>query len=166
MSYLRTATLTLWLVVACGDDAAETTDMNLGAAGDGETADAGQDRDTATADSSADAGESTSADPGPFAQVHAILASSCTGAICHSDTSGAGNLVVSDEAGTYRALLDEAGPCESDRVVPNDADASLLIQKLEGTQECGGPMPLIGDLLPAAEIQTIRDWIDMGAPEG
>jgi len=49
-------------------------------------------------------------------------------------------------------------------IVPGDPNASILLQKLLGTQEFGGPMPPSGGLSDA-EIQMIEDWISNGAPE-
>ena len=48
-------------------------------------------------------------------------------------------------------------------IAPGDADGSLLMQKLEGTQTCGDSMPLNGALLPAEVIAPIRAWIVAGA---
>lgn len=52
------------------------------------------------------------------------------------------------------------------RVVPGDAAASFLSQKLRGTQGAGEGtrMPLIGQPLPAIELALIDAWIDAGAP--
>jgi mono/diheme cytochrome c family protein len=49
-------------------------------------------------------------------------------------------------------------------VIPGDAQASLLGQKVQGTQSIGVMMPTAG-LLPADQIQLILDWIDAGAPD-
>ncbi len=50
------------------------------------------------------------------------------------------------------------------RVIPNDADNSLLVQKIEGTQTVGGRMPAGGRApLSNEDIQLIRDWITNGA---
>jgi hypothetical protein len=49
-------------------------------------------------------------------------------------------------------------------VVPGDPDASLLAQKLRGTQTIGGEMPPGGEL-PQDELKTILDWIAAGAPD-
>lgn len=50
------------------------------------------------------------------------------------------------------------------RVLPGNADASYLIDKLEGTQTVGDRMPLGGPFLSQATIDRIRAWIDSGAP--
>jgi hypothetical protein len=49
------------------------------------------------------------------------------------------------------------------RVLPNDANNSILIKKLEGT--AGSRMPLGGQPLSAATIAQIRAWINNGAPQ-
>jgi len=50
------------------------------------------------------------------------------------------------------------------RVQPNDAGTSYLIQKLENAAGIlGGRMPLGGDPLNADQISAIRDWIETGA---
>ncbi len=48
-------------------------------------------------------------------------------------------------------------------VNPGNADASFLVQKMEGTG-IGSPMPLTG-LLQVYQIQLVRDWINAGATE-
>jgi hypothetical protein len=45
------------------------------------------------------------------------------------------------------------------RLVPGDPDNSFLIQKLEGTTNLGGQMPLVGCCLQQVTIQVIREWI-------
>ncbi len=50
------------------------------------------------------------------------------------------------------------------RVIPGDANASLIIQKLEGTQTVGARMPFGGPYLPQATINVVRQWIVVGAP--
>jgi cytochrome c oxidase cbb3-type subunit 3 len=49
-------------------------------------------------------------------------------------------------------------------VIAGDADNSLLIHKLQGTQSEGGLMPP-GGKLPDSEIQLFIDWINAGAPD-
>ena len=50
------------------------------------------------------------------------------------------------------------------RVVPSYPNESLLVQKLEGTQNCGSRMPA-GDAgaLSQALINEVRSWIAAGA---
>lgn len=49
------------------------------------------------------------------------------------------------------------------RVEPGNPDDSYLIQKIEGTADVGGRMPLGGEPLPQATIDAIRQWITDGA---
>ena len=52
--------------------------------------------------------------------------------------------------------------------VPGNPDMSFLIHKLNADLpcfkdgSCGGPMPLTGPKIPAADIQAIHDWIAGG----
>jgi mono/diheme cytochrome c family protein len=48
-------------------------------------------------------------------------------------------------------------------IVPGDADASLLVQKLRNTQPEGGSMPPGGSTLSDADIALIVEWINSGA---
>lgn len=58
---------------------------------------------------------------------------------------------------TYESLMEgsDHGPV----IVPGDADDSLLVKKL-----VEGKMPKRGPKLTPIQIQTIKDWIDAGAP--
>lgn len=49
------------------------------------------------------------------------------------------------------------------RITPGDPDASVLWHKVSGTGTYGLTMPPSGTTLNAAELQTIRDWIEQGA---
>ncbi len=49
------------------------------------------------------------------------------------------------------------------RIVPGDPDASVLWHKVSGSPSFGLTMPPSGATLNAAELQTIRDWIEQGA---
>jgi hypothetical protein len=77
-----------------------------------------------------------------------------------------GNLNLSDDT-SYAALVnapssDKAGAV---RVVPGDPDASYLIQKIEGAPGIvGDRMPQRGPFLTPGQIQIIRRWIEVGAP--
>jgi mono/diheme cytochrome c family protein len=48
-------------------------------------------------------------------------------------------------------------------VIPGDPEASILVQKLLGTQASGTAMPPAGSLAES-DIQLIIDWINAGAP--
>jgi hypothetical protein len=51
-------------------------------------------------------------------------------------------------------------------VKPGDPEHSYVIDKLTGRNICSGvPMPRGEPMLPAAQIQTLYDWICEGAPQ-
>ena len=86
--------------------------------------------------------------------VHPILTSRC--AACHSGPSPQGGLAL----GTREQMVKggESGPA----VVPGKSSTSLLIQRVTG--EVKPLMPMGAAPLTAAEIATVRAWIDKGAP--
>ncbi|MDQ3080701.1 MAG: hypothetical protein M3R07_00615 [Gemmatimonadota bacterium] len=105
-----------------------------------------------------------------------VFADNCTN--CH--TSGSAFAKQSglslDRATAYRNLvnapsLDPGARSEGLlRVVPGDAERSLLYQKLilwdpNHTRHYGAPMPLGGQSLTVGQIDFIRRWINAGAPE-
>jgi hypothetical protein len=56
--------------------------------------------------------------------------------------------------------------CTGERVVPGDSSMSLLYLKVsEASPPCGVQMPEVGANLTAAQILTIKTWIDEGANE-
>ena len=83
--------------------------------------------------------------------VRPILESRC--ASCHMGEYVSGGL----DMNTYDSLMEgsENGPV----IEPGDAKHSLLIEKVTE-----GKMPKRGPKLTPAQIQTITDWIDAGAP--
>ena len=85
----------------------------------------------------------------------------CTQGQCHGSDPGQADLNLA--AGrSYGELVDVQATQEPQfiRVVPNDADVSYLIIKLEGRQTQGDQM---GEL-STPTIQTIKNWINNGAP--
>jgi WD40 repeat protein len=83
-----------------------------------------------------------------------ILAKNCTG--CHSSAAHKGGLALD----SYQALM--KGGRDGQVIVPRDADASRLVQMIEGKLD--PKMPLEGDPLGHADIHVIRSWISAGAP--
>jgi mono/diheme cytochrome c family protein len=80
-------------------------------------------------------------------EVHPILAARC--APCHGGAKPAAGLSFANRALALAAI------------VPGDSGASLLIQKVSGRR--GAIMPASGEPLTAAQIATLRAWIDAGA---
>ncbi|MBV9946269.1 MAG: hypothetical protein JOZ69_05425 [Myxococcales bacterium] len=113
--------------------------------------------------------------------VYPIITSSAAGCtVCHAMGAGAtgGNLDLSGDAATVYGRLVGKDPATNlapgcttippgvKLVVPNDPTKSLLYSKLLAMPLCGQPMPLGGNPpgLPMAELTTIMEWIDEGAP--
>jgi len=94
-----------------------------------------------------------------------FIARGCTAGNCHGGGSGTLNLS-SSAPGNYANLVGvtAAGEPAFQRVEPGDAQNSYLVIKLEGRQSSGGRMPIGRPALSAAEIGTIRNWIQAGAP--
>jgi mono/diheme cytochrome c family protein len=94
-------------------------------------------------------------------------------ATCHTLSSPANNgglwFNPADGAGTYAALVD--APAASSAcagrtyVMKGSPELSLLYDKLANpTPACGARMPLGGELAPA-QLETVREWIALGAPD-
>lgn len=92
-------------------------------------------------------------------QVQPIFNNSCGGGPCHIVGSQAG-VNLSDYQNTTSSVGDSYGQLV---VIPGDAAASPLIDKLSDNPEFGRQMPLTGGALTNEEISTIRDWINQGA---
>lgn len=58
-----------------------------------------------------------------------------------------------------------AGGKDGAVIKPGDADGSLLVQKVKGTQTIGARMPRGGPPLPADQIQAIATWVAQGAKD-
>lgn len=89
-----------------------------------------------------------------FTQVRAILRDSCEH--CHNDEKAEASLVLK----SYDTLV--AGGESGNPIIPGKSDSSLLVQLIEGRVK--PRMPYKEDPLSKAEIDTIRRWIDAGAP--
>jgi hypothetical protein len=100
------------------------------------------------------------------ADVQPIFNASCV--VCHQGSSAPGGMSL--ESGKAYAALVNVKSSESPlmRVAPNSPDNSYVVRKLEGTHiqagGSGGKMPLNGSPLPAAQIDIIKRWISLGAP--
>lgn len=86
-------------------------------------------------------------------QVAPILQKNCLA--CHSSAAKMGGLIMDN----YDLLM--KGGKDGKVIVPGQADASRMIQMLEGKIQ--PRMPFSADPLPATDIATLKAWIDSGA---
>lgn len=84
-----------------------------------------------------------------------------------SDTSDTSNWPSESHAAVVDAMASAGGDCAGKvLVVPNDVEASLLVDKLRGTQDCGEVMPPNPDNLPSIispVVEAVEEWINLGA---
>ncbi len=81
---------------------------------------------------------------------------------CISCHPSSGNLDLTT-AHSYSQLVNvNASGYSAKRVVPGDAENSVLYKKIDGSGTYGSNMPLGGNL-SAAQINTIKQWIIEGA---
>ena len=91
--------------------------------------------------------------PSFTANVMPILRTKCV--VCHGSFGGW-------DATSYSSIITSGD--HAPVVISGDALNSLLVQKLQGTQQIGSIMPPSGKLSDT-EIQIIIDWINAGALE-
>lgn len=85
----------------------------------------------------------------------------CASSSCHGTSESAGLRLTAGDS--YDELVNIAAFQEpGTRVIPNDAENSYLVIKIEGRQTVGGKMP-VGGSLDNIDITNIRNWIDTGA---
>lgn len=103
-----------------------------------------------------------------------VIATTCGVVGCHQGTNPTGHLDMGTRSAAYanlvgvNAMSDGCIDMGMTRVVEEDADHSLIINKLEGhfaggAMVCGPQMPLGGTPLDQSVIDVIREWIDLGA---
>ncbi len=89
---------------------------------------------------------------------------SCAFSGCHAGASpAAGQNLSAGRAWSNLVNVPSSQNPAYTRVIPGDADNSLLIMKLEGTAPFGSRMPLGGAPLSNGQIQSIRAWVNAGA---
>jgi len=103
-----------------------------------------------------------------LASIQANLFSTTCAVSCHTgptSTTLPGGLDLSSASASHASLVGVASlevPA-LDRVTAGDADASYLVQKLEGTAASGARMPFNQPPLEQATIDAVRLWIMNGA---
>jgi len=108
-----------------------------------------------------------------FTSIYERVLSPLCGESCHSpeapDFLAEHQLDLSTPRVAYDALVDVGAmgsACDAGtRVVPGDPAASLLLQKLAGTHDCGDPMPLGGTPIPSDTLDVVAAWITAGAAD-
>jgi len=114
--------------------------------------------------SSGPAASDTPKDNPSFAgDIQPIFSASCAVSGCHNSTAQAGLNVSSGQAYGNLVNVDSTEDATKKRVLPNDANNSYLVMKVEGRQTSGVRMPSGGSPLSSAQIQNIKNWINKGA---
>ena len=89
----------------------------------------------------------------------------CTAGNCHG--GGSGGLTLRSTAQTsFANLVNVASASEANEilVIPNDADNSYLVKRLENRQNVGTRMPRGLAALDNIDLTNIKNWINTGAP--
>ena len=82
--------------------------------------------------------------------------------VCHGDGGNGGLDLRAPQS--HGNLVDITSPnYGARRVVPNDPDESVLIDKLEGGGRFGSRMPPSGEPLSSTQLATLRQWVADGA---
>ena len=93
-----------------------------------------------------------------------ILANnSCSSQFCHGNADAPPSNFLVLDAISILGPGNEAAQLETCNVIRGNPDDSYLIKKLLGTAQIGERMPLGGDAISAADLNTIRLWITEGA---
>lgn len=161
----------LLLIVGCGSGGASTgSPANGGASGGADPLSGGPnlnvdpgacpDAGTLPSDAGAplaDAGTCTKGQTRSFTREIVPLFNSCAGEVCHSFSAG----------GIARQIGLPSLECCNERLLiePGHPERSYVLQKLRGTELCGGArMPLDHPPFNESDLQTVSDWICQGAP--
>ena len=104
----------------------------------------------------------TNAPLAKFSDIKAKVFVNCTGAQCHSSSGNQGNLVLESSVAFNNLVgVQSVLFTQYKRVEAGNSANSLIIKILKG--EVSPQMPLNGNPLPAATIDSIAKWIDLGA---
>ncbi|MBK7228524.1 MAG: hypothetical protein IPH97_06600 [Ignavibacteriales bacterium] len=97
-----------------------------------------------------------------FSDIKAKVFVNCTGAQCHSSAGNQANLILESNV-AFNNLVNVQSTLfpQFKRVEPGNSANSLIIKILKG--EVIPQMPFNGTPLPAATIDSIAKWIDLGA---
>ena len=94
----------------------------------------------------------------------AVFGKSCHFSTCHGGEGANAGLRLDNKQDSYDSLVDVNGvDAFGVRVVPGDAESSILYLTLLGSLEDVDLMPKSADGLAQYKIDAIRQWIDDGA---
>mgnify|MGYP000398039416 CR=1 FL=1 len=94
--------------------------------------------------------------------IQPIFNGNCTSSGCHNSNSQQSGVNLS----SYDAALASTGNQYSEKVInPGNPDESPLVDKIEENPEFGDRMPYNSSALFQADIDSIRAWIEDGAPD-
>lgn len=110
-----------------------------------------------------DPGETVINDPSFATVIQTIFNANCVGGGCHNATASAGLVLSQGQAYNNLVNVDSTSEPNFKRVLPNDAQNSYIVMKLEGRQTVGSRMPLNRTPLTTVQIQNIKNWINKGA---
>jgi hypothetical protein len=97
-----------------------------------------------------------------------IIQANCQ--VCHTNGIGSvqvPDMILSSPDAALAAWINQRAHCNPNliRVVPGNSGMSLEFSKIsQPVPFCGSPMPLLQPSLTTSEQQTIKEWIDEGAP--
>ncbi len=101
-------------------------------------------------------------DPSFSGDIQPVFSSSCVSSICHGAPGQMGLILESGQSYAKLVNVTSTEDPNKKRVLPNDAQNSYLVIKIEGRQTIGVRMPL-GGSLTSDNIQQIKNWINKGA---
>lgn len=101
-------------------------------------------------------------DPSFSGDIQPIFSSSCVSSSCHGTPGQMGLILESGQAYAKLVNISSTEEPSKKRVLPNDAQNSYLVIKIEGRQTIGARMPL-GGSLTNDNIQLIKNWTNKGA---
>lgn len=106
--------------------------------------------------------------PPDFDPVRAIFATSCGTSACHEGDSPAAELdLVSPGVAGRLVDVPSTDDCAGAlRIDSADPTASLLLDKLTETPECGDPMPQVGPRVSGQDLACLREWVVATAAAG
>lgn len=100
-----------------------------------------------------------------FERTSSVLRSRCMPCHAPGGSNAAPFSLGADDSALFTALttLTRNCPTPTSYVVPNDADASLIVQVMEGSTCSLAQMPQGLAAVPQSLVDVVRDWIDNGA---